>query len=142
MRWRPYLSGVSSCKNETGLYLRNSTLEEMITNFLLNAILHHVGMSWIICSNKKMKYEIDKSKHPDWLNKSTWYNIEIFSKLHRKLFEDFTTLARTYRYNLMYSIVAHDRKQPCYENGKSSIGDRLIPKHVTTESLEALRCYL
>ena len=33
-----------NCKKETGLYLRNSTFEEMITKFLLNAILHHVGM--------------------------------------------------------------------------------------------------
>ena len=36
-----------SCINsnkETGLYLRNSTIKEMITKLLLNAILHHVGM--------------------------------------------------------------------------------------------------
>ena len=63
-----------NCKNETGLYLRNSTLEEMITKFLLNAILHHVVISWIICSNEKMKYEIDESNHTNWLNKITWYN--------------------------------------------------------------------
>ena len=37
-----------NCNKETGLYLINSTIEEMITKFLLNAILHHVGMSWII----------------------------------------------------------------------------------------------
>ena len=34
-----------NCKKETGLYLQNSTFEEIITKFLLNAILHHVGMS-------------------------------------------------------------------------------------------------
>ena len=39
-------------EKETGLYFITSTLEEMITKFLLNAILHHVGMSWIICSKK------------------------------------------------------------------------------------------
>ena len=43
-------------KKETGLYLQNSTFEEMITKFVLNAILHHVGMSWIISSNAEMKY--------------------------------------------------------------------------------------
>ena len=42
-----------NCKKEKGLYLGTSTLEEIITKFLLNAILHHVGMSWIICSNEK-----------------------------------------------------------------------------------------
>ena len=44
------------CKKETSLYLRTSTLEEMITKFVLNAILHHVGMSWTICPNEEMKY--------------------------------------------------------------------------------------
>ena len=33
-----------NCKKEMGLYLITSTLEEIITKFLLNAILHHVGM--------------------------------------------------------------------------------------------------
>ena len=32
-------------KKETGLYLVTSTLEEMVTKFSLNTILHHVGMS-------------------------------------------------------------------------------------------------
>ena len=41
-------------KKETGLYLRNSSIEEMITKFMLNTILHHVGMSWIIYSNKEL----------------------------------------------------------------------------------------
>ena len=37
-----------NCKKETGLYLGTSTLEEMITKSVLNAILHHVGMLCII----------------------------------------------------------------------------------------------
>ena len=45
-----------NCKKETGLYLGTSLFEENITKFVLNATLHHVGTSWIICSNKKMKY--------------------------------------------------------------------------------------
>ena len=60
-------------KKEKGLCLQNSTFEEMITQFVLNAILHHVGMSWIISSNNEMKYEIDESNHQYWLNKGTWY---------------------------------------------------------------------
>ena len=54
------------------------------------------------------------------------------------MFEDFITHARKDRYNLMCSIVAHDKKQQAYEYYESSIGDRLIPKHVKTEELEAL----
>ena len=57
-----------NCKKQTGLFLGTSTFEEMITTFMLNAILHHVGMSWIISSNNEMKYEIDEINHQDWLN--------------------------------------------------------------------------
>ena len=78
-------------KRETGLFLKNTTFDEMITKFLLNAILHHVGMSWIISSNKEMKYEIDKNNHQDWLNKGPWYNTSICLKLHGSMFEEFIT---------------------------------------------------
>ena len=40
------------------------------------------------------------------------------------MFEDFITHTRTDRYNLMYSLVAHDKMQPYYEDDESSIGDR------------------
>ena len=110
IKWGPYLSGVSIVKKETGLYLRNSILEEMITKFVLNEILYHVGMSWIICSSEKIKYEIEESNHTDWLNKVPWYNTAICSRLHGSLFEDFITHARTDRYNLLCYLVAHDNK--------------------------------
>ena len=97
-------------KKGTGLYLRTPTLEEMITKFVLNAILHHVGTSWIIFSKGEMLYEIDENNHPTWFNKGPWYNTAIFSRFHEILFEDFITHARTNRYNLLRSIVAHDKK--------------------------------
>ena len=84
----------------------------MITKFVLNEILHHVSMSWIIRSKKEMKYEIDESNHQDWLNKGPLYNTAICSRLHGSLFEYFITHARTDRYNLMSSLVANDKKQP------------------------------
>ena len=40
------------------------------------------------------------------------------------MFEDFITHARTDIYNLMFSLVAHDKIQPAYEDDESSIGDR------------------
>ena len=55
-----------NCKRETGLFLKNNTFDETFTKFVLNAILHHVGMSWIISSNKEMKYEMDENNHQDW----------------------------------------------------------------------------
>ena len=56
-----------------------------------------------------MKYEMDKNNHPDWLNKFPWYNTAICSRLHGSLFEDFITHARTDRYNIMCSLVAHNK---------------------------------
>ena len=66
---------------------------------------------------------MDKNNHQDWLNKGPWYNTSICLKLHGSRFEDFITQARTDRYNLMCSLVAHDKLQPDYKNDESSIGD-------------------
>ena len=90
-----------NCKKETGLYLRTSTSEEMIYKFALNAILHHVSMLWIICSNEEMEDEIDKSNNTNWLNKGPWYITSICSRFHGSMFEGFITHARINIYNLM-----------------------------------------
>ena len=34
----------SNCNKYTGLYLKDIPIEEMITKFVLNAILHNMGM--------------------------------------------------------------------------------------------------
>ena len=91
--------------------------DEIITKFVLNAMLHHVCMSWIIRSNKEINYEINiESNHLYWSNKGPWYNRNICSKLHGIRFEYFITQARTDRYNLMCYLVDHDRLQPYYED--------------------------
>ena len=41
----------------------------MIAKFVLNSILHHVGMLRIICSNEEMLHDNDERNYPDWLNK-------------------------------------------------------------------------
>ena len=48
-----------NCNKETGLNLKDTPIEEIIAKFMLNAIFHHVGISWIICSNKEILYEIE-----------------------------------------------------------------------------------
>ena len=48
------------------------------------------------------------------------------------------TYAITDRYNLLRSILAHDKKQPTYENDNICIENRPIPKHDKKEALEAL----
>ena len=83
-----------------------------------------------------MKYEIDEINDQYWLNKGPWYNTDICSRLHGSMFEDFITHARNYRYNLVCSLVANYWIQPAYEDDEIIIGDRIIPKHATTEVLE------
>ena len=96
---------------------------------MVNTILHHVGMPWIISSNEEMKYETDENNYQDWLNKGPWYNTYICLRLHISLFEYFITHARSDRYNLMCYSVAHDKIQPAYEDDESIIGERSIPKN-------------
>ena len=79
-----------------------------------------------------------KSNHIDWLNKGPWYNRKICSKLHGIRLEDFIIQARTYLYNLMCSLVDHDRLQHDYEDDVSSIGDRAIPNYATIKTLDSL----
>ena len=130
-----------NCKRETGLDSKTNftwVYDEIINKFLLNTMLHHVGMSWIISSNQEMEYEMDENNHQDWLNKGLWYNTYICSKLHGSRFVDFIKQARTDRYNLMCSLVAHDILQLYYKDDYRSIGDRVIPDNATTKTLEEL----
>ena len=49
-----------NCKKETGLNSETGftwVYDEVISKFVLNAMLHHIGMSWIISSNKEMDYD-------------------------------------------------------------------------------------
>ena len=46
-----------NCKRETGLNSETNftwVYDKIITKFVLNAMLHHVGMSWIIIPNQEM----------------------------------------------------------------------------------------
>ena len=51
-----------NCKRETCLDSETSftwVYDEIVNKFVLNAMLHHVGMSWIINSNREMEYEMN-----------------------------------------------------------------------------------
>ena len=97
-------------------------------------MLHHVGMSWIMSSNQEMEYEINTTiNHLDLLNKGPWYNKNICSKLHGIKFGNFFTQARTDQYNIMCSLVTHDRLEPDYKYDESSIGDRAILNDATVK---------
>ena len=79
-----------NCGKKTGLYLRNTNTnyKDMITKFVLNTVLHHVGMSWIIETIQQLEYDIYKD-NPDWITYGTWYNTSIFTKLHGRVFKKY-----------------------------------------------------
>ena len=98
----------SSCGKETmiDVDIMNTTYQYIITNFILNTILHHVGMLWIIKNLEQLQYDMDK-QNLEWMTDGPRYNTYICNKLHGKLFEGFIRNARTDRYHIMCSIVAH-----------------------------------
>ena len=72
-----------NCKRETYLQPKSEKefYDKIITPFMMNSILHHVGMSWMISSKKGMDYE-NFSNHDNvgWFEKYPWHNKNICSK--------------------------------------------------------------
>ena len=104
---------------------------------MLNSVLYHVGLLWMISSNKKMKYDIEE-KNPDWLNKGPWYNTTMYYKFDGTKFEDFIINDIKDRYNIMCYMTAHYRQQSKYVDNSISSGGIAIPKNATTASLKSL----
>ena len=50
----------SSCRKETMIYVDNlnTTYQDIITTFVLNKMLHHVGMLWIIETHEQLQYDM------------------------------------------------------------------------------------
>ena len=84
----------------------NTTYRDIITTFVLNKVLHHVGMLWIIETLEQLQYDMNKH-NSEWMTGGPWYTTSICKKLHRKVFEGFIRNARTDRYNIMCYIDAH-----------------------------------
>ena len=62
----------------------------------------------------------------------------IGSKLYGTTFEGFIIQARTYKYKIICSLVAHYRMQDNKQDDESSIGDIEIPKDATVKALNSL----
>ena len=115
--------------------LLETNYQEIITTFVLNTMLHHVGMLWIIENHEELKYDMD-IQNSDWLTGGPWYNTYICKKLHGKLFEGFIISARTDRYNIMYYIDAYEREHQSYScDDGSSGGGFPLPISSTTKAL-------
>ena len=53
----------SNCGKETVLSMKktNTNYKYIIPSFVLNTLLHHVGMSWIIETHEQLKYYMKKN---------------------------------------------------------------------------------
>ena len=61
----------------------NNTYQDIITLFVLNTMLHHVGMLCIIETHEQLKYDMDKN-NLYWMTGGPWYNIYIYKKITHK----------------------------------------------------------
>ena len=89
----------SNCGKSTGIYTKNmnTNYNDIITKFVLNKILYHIGMSWIVEKNHESKYDIEKH-NLDWIIGGPWCNISIKFFLHGTVFESYMRNKRTDRY--------------------------------------------
>ena len=96
---------------KTGLSMKNmnKNYKYIIPSFVLNTVLHYVGMSWIIETNQHFEYDLDKN-NPDWKIGCPWYNTYICKKIHGKVFDEFIRNAKTDRYNIICSIDKHKKR--------------------------------
>ena len=115
----------------------NNNYNYITTQFLLNTMLHHVGISWIIETYQQLKYYIDRN-NPYWITGGTWYNTYICKKIHGAVFEDYIIDARTERYELMCYIYAHEKQQLSYFDDVSSGGGNVLPSNETKEALVSM----
>ena len=86
-----------------------------------------------------MDYEnFSNHENVGWFETGPWHNKNICSKLYGTTFKGFIKQARTDRYNIMCSLVAHNRLQDNDQDDEISLGDRVIPKDATVKALDSL----
>ena len=58
----------------------NTTYQDIITTFVLNTMLHYIGMLCIIETREQLQYNMDEKT--EWITGGPWYNTYICKKLH------------------------------------------------------------
>ena len=65
-----------NCKRSTGLEPKSGKefYDKMITPFVMNSMLHHVGVSWMISSKKEMDYDnFSNHENVGWFETGPWH---------------------------------------------------------------------
>ena len=115
-----------NCDKSTGCLLDNQTIETFITIFVINMVLQHVGLSWIIQQNQKLNSGF-QDYCSSWIISGQWYNTAICSQLNGLLYKDNVTTFICDKYNLMCSTEAHEREYKSVNDEASTGGVRLLP---------------
>ena len=63
----------------------NTTYQYIITFFVLNTMLQHIGMLWIIEKHEQLKYDTEKY-NLEWMTGGPWYNTYNCKKLRGIVF--------------------------------------------------------
>ena len=71
--------------------LLKTNYQEIITTFVLNKMLHHVGMIWIIENHEQLQYDMD-IQNSYWMTGGPCYNTSIFKKLHGNCLRDLLSI--------------------------------------------------
>ena len=102
----------SNCGKETIIDRdnMNTNHQDIITTFLLNTMLQHVGMLCLIENQEHLTYDMD-IQNSDWMTGGPWYKSSICKKLHENIFEGFIMNAGTDRYHTRCSIFAYEKKR-------------------------------
>ena len=125
-----------NCGKSIGCLLDNQKIEDFITPFATNMVFQHIGLFWIIKSNKNLHFDSQKYCIT-WILNVPWYNNMICSRLHGLVFEEYFTTAKRDKSNLMCSIEAHKKPQKPVNQNKpindetSSGGARPLPLNST-----------
>ena len=88
--------------------IMNTTYQDIITTFVLNTMLHHVGILLMIENHEQLKYYM-YIQNSDRLTGVPWYNTSICKKLHGKLFEGLIINEGTDIYHIMCYIDAYKK---------------------------------
>ena len=80
----------SNCQKITMIDMdnMNTIYQDIINFFLLNTMLHRVGMLWITRNHEELKYDID-IQNSDSITGGIWYNTYICKKLYGNVFKGF-----------------------------------------------------
>ena len=96
-----------NCGKTTGLSVKNTNNKDTVTKFVLNKVLHHVGLSCILETNQKLEYDIYEH-NKDWLTNGTWYTHIPVQNYMEKCLKNILEMQKL-KYIILYVLLIHTR---------------------------------